>query len=347
MITQALRRVLQLRNGSGGRGVLPPGRPYAGYLTFGVTATQSAGWTVSAAFGPGSPGSRPVGLSGFTQTSTTAGASIGLVSDDRAHLFDRITVCALKEPGAGSVRLRIGAHEERWTLASVRSGAACRSVDSDSLASESSVTAEDRRPVSIVSFATFRREGGVVVSNLGVSGSHFVHLARQDEALVRAELDAYRPDLVVLAFGTNEGFSPRFDAAAYEAGLRSGIGRIRRLSDHAVPILLAAPPDAATRNATLAANGGPPGAACADGVFVPSALDRVREIQRRVAADLGLGFHDMSEAMGGPCSAVAWSRRGWMRPDLVHFTRAGGEQLGWAIISALLQDGAEPPRRVR
>ena len=36
--------------GSGGRGVLAAGRPYQGYLTWGVTASQSDGWTVNATF---------------------------------------------------------------------------------------------------------------------------------------------------------------------------------------------------------------------------------------------------------------------------------------------------------
>ena len=46
-ITGAWRDLLQARYGSGGRGVLPPGRPYAGYLTHGATVTASDGWRIS------------------------------------------------------------------------------------------------------------------------------------------------------------------------------------------------------------------------------------------------------------------------------------------------------------
>jgi lysophospholipase L1-like esterase len=332
-ISGPLRRLLQARLGEGGRGVLPPGRPYPGYLTHGVTAGQSGSWGVSASFGPSFPGTRAVGVSGYTLTSRSPGSSLGVTSDDAANRFDRITVCALKEPGAGALRLRIGREEEKWDLASRQEAPACRSLESAALTSSASLTTEDARPISITSIATFRRAGGIALSNLGVSGSQLVHLGRQDERIARAELEAYRPDLIVLAFGTNEAFSPRFDAAAYEAVLRSGIARLRRLAGTDVPILLIAPPDAATRNAALA---GIPVRICAPGMFVPAALAEVRERQRRVASELGLGFVDAGAAMGGPCSSLAWQRRGWMRADLVHFTRAGGEQLSLRLAAAFL-----------
>jgi lysophospholipase L1-like esterase len=333
-ITGPLRRHLQLRFGNGGRGVLPPGRPYRGFLTFGVTASQSGGWTLSSILGRPRDGIRPVGLSGYTLTSTTPGSSIGIASDDEENRFDRIIVCALKEPGAGTVRIGIGATRQLWALASPRREPACRSFYSGGPAAAASVTAEDARPVSITSLATERRAGGVRLSNLGVSGSSLVHQARQHDAVVRAELEAYQPALIVLAFGTNEGFAPDFDAAVYESQLRAGIARIRRLARRAVPILLIGAPDAATRSLAVAANGDLPVTVCAPGVFVPSALASVRERQRRVAADLGLAFWDPHAAMGGSCASLDWRALGWMRQDLVHFTRAGGERLARALAAA-------------
>ena len=343
MITQPLRDALQLGYGHGGRGVLPPGRPYPGYLTWGVTASQSGSWTVSSIFGRGysAAGGRPVGLTGYTQTSSSGGSALGLTSDDEANRFDRLTVCALKEPGAGAVTLRIGARQERWTLDSPRRDVECRSLDSAVLVSAASLTTEDSRTVSVTSFATFRKAGGVALSNLGVSGSQLVHQSRQHDAVVRAELRAYRPQLIVLAFGTNEGFSPRFDAAAYEADLRNQIARIRRLAGGDVPMLIVGVPDAATRNPAVAANAGA-GRACGDGAFTPGALALVRERQRRVARALNIAFWDWQQAMGGACSAVSWTSRGLMRGDLVHFTRTGGEQIGRLMFRDLATAGPAP-----
>jgi lysophospholipase L1-like esterase len=343
MITGALRDNFQLGYGHGGRGVLPPGRPWPGYLTWGVTAAQSSGWNVASIFGRGySARGRPVGLSGYTLTGAAPGARLAVAADDEANRFDRMIVCALKEPGAGAVTLSIGGRSERWLLDSPRHEPECRALDADGLVEEASVTKEDARPVGITSFATFRRGGGVAYSNLGVSGSQLVHQGRQHEAIVRAELQAYRPDLIVLAFGTNEGFAPRFSAAAYEGDLRNQIARIRRLSGREVPILIVGAPDAGTRNAALAANGGVPGRSCGNGVLTPGALGQVRDVQRRVAAELGLAFWDWYQAMGGACSAARWTARGLMRGDLVHFSRSGGAEIGRLLFRDLVAAGPAP-----
>jgi lysophospholipase L1-like esterase len=342
MITHPLREAFQLGYGHGGRGVLPPGRPYPGYLTWGVTASQTGAWSVSSIFGRGySVAGRPVGLSGYTLTSRDPDAAIGVSSDDEANRFDRMTVCALREPGAGTVTLRIGGREERWALDSPRREAECRSLDSEGLVGAASLAKEDMRMVSITSFATFRRSGGVALSNLGVSGSQLVHQGRQHDSVAEAELRAYRPDLIVLAFGTNEGFSPRFDAAGYEANLRNQIARIRRLAGRSVPILIVGAPDAATRNRALANNSGV-GRICSNGAYTPGALGGVREIQRRVARELRIAFWDWQRAMGGACSAASWTARGLMRADLVHFSRSGGAEIGRLLFRDLASAGPAP-----
>ncbi|HEY0011264.1 MAG TPA: GDSL-type esterase/lipase family protein [Allosphingosinicella sp.] len=337
MITQPLRAALQARWGKGGRGVLPPGRPYPGYLTWGVTAFQSGPWRVGSLTRGGT-----VGLSGYTQSVAAAGASLGVTGDDEANRFDRITVCALTGPEAGTVTLRIGERRQDWPLAAAAPGAECRSIESTETASAASITTVDARRVSITSFATFRKAGGVALSNLGVSGSQLVHQGRQADAIVRAELQAYAPDLVILAFGTNEGFTPRFDAIAYERDLRAQVARIRRLAARDVPILILGAPDAATRNAALANNAGP-GTPCGGGGYVPSALAAVRDVQRRTARDLRLAYRDWHAAMGGTCASVRWAARGLMRGDLVHFTRAGGEAIGRALFHDLTRRSLARP----
>ena len=77
-------------------------------------------------------------------------------------------------------------------------------------------------------------------------GAQLTHLGRADDAVLRAELAVYRPDLIVLAFGTNEGFSPTGSADGFENTLRSQVARIRRLAGPNVPILLIGAPDAGT-----------------------------------------------------------------------------------------------------
>jgi lysophospholipase L1-like esterase len=334
MITQGWRVRLQARYGNAGRGVLAAGRPYAGYLTFGVTAAQSGGWSVSAILGGGE--GAPLGLSGFTQTARAAGESLSVTTDTPDQDFDRVIVCALTGPGMGTIALRLGTQERVWRLGAASGGPACRTMDSQEPVSSAALIAQDSDPVSITSFATLRRGGGAILSNLGVVGAQSIHFARASDAVVRAELAAYRPDLIVLAFGTNEAFFPAFDPDSYEAALRAQIARLRGLAGGDVPILLLGPPDSATRQA----GGGP---SCGERWFTPARLSEVRDRQMRVASGTGAAFWDWQGAMGGRCAALGWQRAGLMRGDLVHFTRAGGDRIG-AMIDADLARAAEGAR---
>ncbi|HEX4737770.1 MAG TPA: GDSL-type esterase/lipase family protein [Allosphingosinicella sp.] len=336
MITSGWRTRLQARYGGGGRGVLAAGRPYPGYLTWGVTATQSAGWSVNATFGGHYRDGGPwLGMSGFTQTASEAGETLGLTTDTPDQDFDRIIVCAIAQPGGGTLVLNMGTAERRWTLSAPRRTPACRTMDSDAPVASASLTILDSGTVSITSFGAFRREGGAILSNLGVVGAQLVHFGRTSDAVLRVEFAAYRPDLIVLAFGTNEGFSPTLDPDAYEAGLRGAVARIRNLAGH-LPILLLGAPDAATREAAL------DGEDCGDGWHVPRKLGEVRARQQAVARQLGLGFWNWSAAMGGLCASSRWAQAGWMRGDYVHFTRDGGDRIG-AMIDADLDRAAESP----
>jgi lysophospholipase L1-like esterase len=323
MITGPWRRRLQARYGNGGRGVLAAGRPYAGYLTWDVTASQSEGWSLSA--------TSPLGISGFTQTVRAAGETLAVTADTPDLAFDRMIVCALTGPGGATIALRIGAAQASWTLEAPRFAPACRALASDAPAATASVATLNGGFAGITSFATFRGAGGVVLSNLGVVGAQLSHFARTDDAVVEAELAAYRPDLIVLAFGTNEGFSASLTPDGFEAALRAQIGRLRRLAGADVPMLLLGAPDAGTR-----AQGE---GACGDGWRTPAMLDDVRARQRRVAREVGAAYWDWSRAMGGRCAASIWWRAGLMRGDHVHFTRGGGERIAAMIDADLLAAG--------
>ena len=299
-ITGAWRDLLQGRYGSGGRGVLAAGRPYAGYLTRGVTVTMSEGWSIASTFGPNSSYPHPaLGLSGFSLTSRAEGARIALAADAN-EMFDRFTLCALAAPAAGTLVVRIGADERRMNLDSNSARPECTSFAAPGPQYAVEIVAEGA-PVTITSWATFRDTGGVVLSNVGVVGSQLVHFARTDDAVIAEELRTYRPDLLVIAFGTNEGFSPRFVPQEYEITLRTQIGRLRRLAGN-VPILLLGAPDAGTRRPELRANApvaAPPYCSVAGAAVTPlpaptpiavSPLrSRLASIMATIRAEAGIG----------------------------------------------------------
>ena len=346
-LTGGWRALLQQRLGSGGRGVLAPGRPYDGYVTQGVTAAMSPGWSIGATFGKDAHEPRPrLGLSGFSLTSTERGASMALRAEP-TMVFDRFTLCAIGGPDAGGVAVRFdGLDQGRIDFTAPARQSVCRTIRSDAPRLSVEIIAE-QAGLTITSWATFSDEGGLALSNVGVIGAQLAHFARTDDSVVAEELKAYRPDLIVLAFGTNEGFAPHFDPTAYEAILRLQIARLRRLSGD-VPMLLLGAPDSLSRQPALRSNA--PGAptecepATSDSrtpLFAPPALAMVHAIQRRIAGELGLAFWDWQARMGGPCAARSWVKRDTplMRGDYVHFNKAGGLEIAQRL-QADLDGGA-------
>ena len=61
--------------------------------------------------------------------------------------------------------------------------------------------------------------------------------AGTDDRVIAAEVAQYRPDLLVVAYGTNEAFMPGFTASGYASRLRAAIGRLKRLFP-GVPVLM-------------------------------------------------------------------------------------------------------------
>jgi lysophospholipase L1-like esterase len=331
-ITGARRSLLQARFGAGGRGVLPPGRPFVGFMPREVEVEQSDGWTLQSLLKT-SDGARPAfGLSGFRLTSTQDGARIALAAAPEAA-FDQAVVCAEHAPGAGLLRLTLGPAVTRVDLDAPARRIECTTLSSDTPQVALEAVAE-RGPVTLLSWATFRSSGGVVLSNLGVIGARLQHFAEMDDQALAEELDAYHPDLIVLAYGTNDGFTGTFDAAAYEALLRGQIARVRRLAD-GVPILLLGAPEAEVRHVETVIPHRRRSRRPAKPVTVvtwstPPGLAEVRAVQKRVAAEQGLAFWDWAARMGGKGAAHRWAEADphLMFPDHVHFTAAGGARIG-------------------
>ncbi len=329
-VTQGLRSRMQTRFGHGGRGVMAAGRPYAGFVSHGVTTRQSAGWAVKSLFGPSWQAAGPMlGLTGFTQSSAKAGEWVALASDTVDQGFSRVTLCGLTGPGAGAVQLLAGNDSIRWSFVAPKAGAKCFNHRQTAAAIQASITTLSDQPVNLTSFATFR-SGGVTLSNLGVSGAQLLQFGRADNDVLATEIEAYAPDLIILAFGTNEAFSPRLDPDAVAATVRMQAQRLRRFSN--APILLLGAPDALTRNVG--------GSTCGNGWNQPKYGALVRNEQRQAAQELGLGYWDWAAAMGGACAANRWFTDGLMRPDHVHFTQAGGDRVGALLFAALMSAGA-------
>ena len=246
-ITGALREALQARLGNGGRGLMPAGRPHAGVRLRGVSVTMSGPWAARGLFGSGAAEPWPPrGISGYTITSRTPGAALALAADTE---FTAFGLCVAAGPSGPRLALTLGEVTQEVDFTAETEAPDCRRF----AIAAASARLELLSGEAIVTGWWLERPQGVIVSNLGVPGSQLQFLGRADEATIAAQFRALPADLVILAFGTNEGFAPYFDPARLESQIREQVGRIRRLAGP-VPILLLGPPDAASRNRELRAN---------------------------------------------------------------------------------------------
>ena len=328
-ITGAVRAVFQGRFGNGGRGVLPAGIPHDGYAPLQVQV-ETRGWiNTPAPLTPRNGFQRAdIGLAGISPPAYGR-APVLILSFDPGAEPRWVRLCGRGGPEAGGFHIRLEAGWIPFDLRRPTPGPTCVRQRLPMTPSSLELRAEGRDALAYD--VSVEREGpGVIVSNLGVVGATLRDLAARDEAVVAAELGEWTPSLIVIAFGTNEGFENDLDPVAYEALLRGQVARLRRLSPGAALMILGAPD--ALRTGTV-------DPCSADGRRAPPpSLAVVRNVQRRVAADMGVAYWDWHGRMGGDCASdrLATAPEPLMRGDRVHFTSTGSDWIGAVLAADLM-----------
>ena len=169
--------------------------------------------------------------------------------------------------------------------------------------------------VRILSVALEGRSG-VAYSPLAFNGARAAWTQAVPEGLFQAQVRAEAPDLIILAFGTNEANARPFDPDGYRRDLEALLLRLRKAAPRAL-LLLAGPPDGRLQMGTA------------------SSLAGVIAAQRAAASSRGCLFVDQQQAMGGPGAIDAWSLRGWANRDHVHMTAPGYQTLARAVLHGL------------
>jgi lysophospholipase L1-like esterase len=191
----------------------------------------------------------------------------------------------------------------------------------------------NKRPVWLFGLAVERDRPGVVVDTLGINGSRARYQLLWDDSIFREHLQRRKPDLVVLAYGTNESGdeSPLED---YERDLRAVVARIRDAAPDA-SCLLIGPSDRPMQ--------------VEERVFEDrTRTARLIKVQHRVALEHGCGFFDLVAFQGGALSMLQWAANepAYASQDHVHYTRVGYQRLGEVLLSALLEGMSAPGESV-
>lgn len=169
-----------------------------------------------------------------------------------------------------------------------------------------------------------RAQPGVVLDTLGIRGTRAANMLLWDRALWEEHLRRRAPDLVILAYGTNETTDRNQPISEYAAELTQVLSRLKR-----------ALPDA---SCLLVGPGDFPREEAGGWSTRPRLLEIIRE-QRRLAPQFGCGFWDAFAFMGGEGSMAEWvqanPRLG--APDHIHLSTRGYVRMGMVLGDALLR----------
>ncbi|MDE1150463.1 MAG: SGNH/GDSL hydrolase family protein [Azospirillaceae bacterium] len=329
VFTTRLRDALQERFGSAGPGYMPAGKPYIGSRRADVAVGQDGKWQYFNSLSDQPPPGW--GITGFLARSRSRGAAISVTPKDGLG-FDIAGVTVVRQPGGGDLLVLI---DDR-VVKQIPTGGPTGQADWITLptagkAQVLKLVALDARPVDIAGWSLDRATPGVVFDSAGVVGARLTTMDRWNPETVALELAKRHPDLVILAYGTNEGFDRSLDLAAYNERFQAAL---RRVNAGPVATIVLGPLDGqaespackkvADKDAAFPCQETQPAAnKCA--WYTPPMLGRVRALQADGARKGGYVFWDWSQVMPGACGMDRWVRQPVPlgRPDHVHLTQEG------------------------
>ena len=326
IFTDVIRRRLQTRFGEAGAGFAMPAKPLTHYRLASIAFENSTGWSGAHARAGNFPVDR-YGLAGMYVVSGRKTARSAFAT--RAHAGVMATAAEVelyywKQPKGGRFRFTIDdkPHSVNTRARKPTTGYAhFKLPDTDH---RFEIATRGDGPVQLFGMTLERNVPGVVLDTLGIPGARAANQLQWDLPLLREHLRRRPPNLLVLAYGTNECGDDAQPIEDYAANLRVVLTRMHEIVPRA-SCLLVGPSDRPVRNE--------------DGTF----SDRPRtaqiiDTQRKVSAEFGCGFFDLVAFMGGPMSMPYWveQENPFGAPDYVHFTFRGYEALGNVLYDGLV-----------
>lgn len=332
LYTGYLRRELQGAYGDAGHGFVLPVAPWRSYRHRGVEIESGGEWVTYKVRQPSS-GLDHYGLAGVAVESSAAGAWGAVRTTSRGPVGQAVGVFDLfylEQPGGGDFEVFIdGEHVRRVRTAAGERRPGYAKFEVSDGPHEFKLRVRGNGPVRVFGVALEREASGVVVDTLGINGARArSHLLWEDRTY-REHLQRRDPDLVILAYGTNESGDEQ-PIREYMAQLDRVLTRIQEAVPEA-SCLLVGPSDRPIRMGRRSVEDRPRTAAIIDA-------------QWRVALEHGCGFFDTVAFQGGPLSMLTWNSLDppYAAGDLVHFTRLGYERLGEVLLGAMIE-AFEPP----
>ena len=306
ILSAQIRRRFQHDFGDGGAGYMSARNPFSTPRR-GVETGATSGWTTD---GVGNSGINDgfYGLAGFSLTTEKANERLWLQTS-----CNHFEVYYMRWPAGAKIDISVDGTSVLDQPISLNSDLPGPDYFVYDMAADADHKIEVRTLTSgrarILGIVTEHIKPGVSYDVLGINGARAVRLMSWNDTVFVDNLVQRKPDLIIVAYGTNEVTDSDWSVESY-ARMFSGILRRFRRAAPQASILVYGPPDRA--DVTLA------------GSKMPSMI----AAQRRAAFEAGAAFWSSYDAMGGAGSMNAWVTQGLGQGDHVHLTGSGYIKMG-------------------
>ncbi|MGI9357429.1 MAG: GDSL-type esterase/lipase family protein [Rhizobiaceae bacterium] len=317
--SRGIREDLQARYGDAGRGMVQP----AGITNAGAAdqmiMTIAGDWTKRHAI---KDRRGRFGITGMSVSSSSTDASMRLTKNNGP--FDWASVTIATGPDQGRVRLRVGTREKIYSAKARRRGSHTFRLDTSgtSLIVEPAGEGE----TTVLNWATGKVRPGIRYVNFGLDGASADILHRFNMKLMEKDVLRLNPELIIIGYGTQEGFDDKLGISGYRERLDRIVGRLKRWAPKASLVFI---------GAASGLRHGKDGAC--NGWSLPPKLAPLRRTIKLLASDHGAAYWDWSAAMGGPCAIDAWARNDLAEADRKHLTKTGYRRSARLFSSWLMQ----------
>jgi lysophospholipase L1-like esterase len=326
ILTAQIRRSLQRDFGDGGAGYMSARNPFSTPRR-GVLSGATSGWWIDGV-GKGGATDGIYGLAGFSLSTDKA--------DERAWVetaCNHFEIYYLRQPGGGRMDITVNGTsvlEQPLSLQSDAPSPDYFTFDSpaDRIQRIEVRTLGPAGKVRLLGIVTEHIAPGVTYDVLGINGARATRLLSWNDTAFVDNIVQRKPDLIIVAYGTNEVTDTDWSIESYQRMFASILRRFRRAAPQA-SILVYGPPDRA------------------DNQLAVSKMPAMIEAQRRAAFEVGAAFWSSYAAMGGSGSMDNWAAQGLGQGDRVHLTKDGYIRMGDMFYNDLTAAYKQWPARQR
>lgn len=301
ILTAQIRRRFQSDFGDGGPGFLVPRNPMSTRRR-GVNSGASNGWLIEG-IGGRIAADNIYGPAGIALATSQPDETVWLQT-----VANHFEIYYVVQPGGGSIDIQLDGVSVLDTpilLTSRVPRLGSFFYDEPTLSAHRlDVRSLSPGKVRLLGIVSEQINPGVVYDVFGINGARASRLLGWNPTAFSSVVARREPNLIIIAFGTNEAGDSDWTPLAYEQLLR----RVLRLLHAAAPqasLLVMAPPDRG------------------DVAIAPRRMPFVVSAERRAAMAEGAAFWSAFDAMGGAGSMKAWVARGLAQVDRVHLSTAG------------------------